>query len=143
MTEYDDQVTKFVRLKNGEDIVTQLIEVSEGELSFFTFINPLKVLYLQSEKTGNLQLAFIPWVFPKVCELQEFDINPEDIMFVSNASTKMNKYYWDNLDHYLSMYEGTDHVPETAHEETQEEANPEESIRELIEALQNSKRTYH
>ena len=59
----DDHEVKFVRLKNGDDVVSQVVEFSENdEPVVFALINPLKVVYIASEKgMSYLQVAFVPW----------------------------------------------------------------------------------
>ena len=43
---YDPEV-KFVRLKNGDDVIAEVVEFSENEEAVvFALINPLKIVYI-------------------------------------------------------------------------------------------------
>ena len=136
----DDVTTKFLRLQNGDDIVTQMVEIDDDNGLMYLLINPLKILYMQSEKNGSLQLAFMPWVFPKVTASQEFTIMPEDVLLISIASEKMNKYYWENLEYYMNMFEGKDETPTVDPEPEHDES---EHLDNILEMIKSAKRTYH
>ena len=136
----DDVTTKFLRLQNGDDIVTPMVEIDDDNGLMYLLINPLKILYMQSEKNGSLQLAFMPWVFPKVTASQEFTIMPEDVLLISIASEKMNKYYWENLEYYMNMFEGKDETPTVDPEPEHDES---EHLDNILEMIKSAKRTYH
>lgn len=101
-------------------------------------INPLKVVYIQSDKGASyLQVAFIPWVFTRICEEQEFLIHAEDVITIGNVSDKMLEYYWKNMDYFIGGEGEKEEIPE-------EETEPEESgLESLLEAVRASRRTYH
>lgn len=127
-------IAKFLRLQNGDDVVAELVEFEDEHGIMYMLVNPLKVVYMQSQHTGYLQIAFMPWVFPKMVEHQEFMIHADDVMLISDLSQKMNIYYWENLD---TMQGKVD--PEPQQESIPEE---EESLAEVLREL-NNKRTYH
>lgn len=140
--------TKFVRLQNGDDLICELVELSDDEGVLYMIHNPLKIVYMQS-KTGTVQLGFMPWVFPRLCAGQEFTIDPDDVLIISDVSEKMNKYYWENLEYYTNLYEEDkteshetqDVEPEPEHEEDMEITR--EEVKEILDNLMKQKRTLH
>ncbi len=98
MTNSDRPLAKFVRLQNGDDIVTEIVEMEDENGILYTVFNPLKVVYMPSESVGYLSVAFMPWVFPRICDQQEFVIHAEDVMLIADVTEKMNIYYWDSVD---------------------------------------------
>ena len=134
----EDQEVKFVRLKNGDDVIAQVVEFSENdEAVVFALINPLKIVYIPSSKrVSYLQVAFMPWVFNSICEDQEFMVHAEDVLTMNDVTGKMEEYYWTNLDHFVAKEEPVDEFEEV---ESTEEAN----LEDLLDALKSGKRTYH
>jgi hypothetical protein len=97
--EQEHQIAKFVRFQNGDDVITELVEMGENNIiNQYMLVNPLKVIYLTSPNPGYLQIAFLPWVFPRLCENQEFVIDVRDVMLVSDVSKKMSAYYYESVD---------------------------------------------
>lgn len=136
-------LAKFLRLQNGDDLIAETIETEDEHGIIYTVFNPLKVVYLPSETAGFLSVAFTPWVFPRICDQQEFCIHGEDVLLVADVTEKMNIYYWDSVEVAASKSYGT---PEEIAEETQQEPEPVEEDSALAEALEQlgiNKRTYH
>ena len=131
----DTPMAKFLRLQNGDDVVAETVEYEDDDGVMYMLINPMKVVYMQSQHDGYLSVSFIPWVFPKIVEHQEFMVHAGDVLLVSDVSEKMNIYYWDNL---KMTQDKSDPEPEIPQEETHEQ----ETLSELVEML-NTKRTYH
>ena len=135
----DDQGVKFVRLKNGDDVISQVVEFSDDNIITYALIQPLKIVYIPSTKgTAYLQVAFMPWVFTRICEEQEFMIHAEDIMTMGRVSEKMEEYYWSNLDHFTGKEEPVEEI-----DSTEEDSSEELDLEKLLEAVKNSRRTYH
>ena len=99
MDDIENPIAKLVRLQNGDDVISEVVEIEDESGVLYTLFHPLKVVYIPSE-TGYLTIAFMPWVYPRICDQQEFVIHSEDILFIADASNHMNKYYWNNLDYY-------------------------------------------
>lgn len=97
MSESENTLAKFVRLQTGDDIISEVIEYEDENGIIYLLMNPLKVVYMPTN-TGHLQVAFMPWVFPKICDHQEFTIHAEDVLIISNVSEYMNDYYWNNIE---------------------------------------------
>ena len=95
-------LAKFVRLQNGDDLIADVIETEDEKGILYTLFHPLKVMYIPSEREGYLAMAFTPWVFPRLCDQQEFVIHAEDVLFVADVTEKMNTYYWDNVDNHYN-----------------------------------------
>ena len=129
----DHPVAKFLRLQNGDDIVAETVEYEDEAGVMYMVVRPLKVIYMQSQHEGYLSVSFIPWVFPKMVEHQEFMLHADDVLLISDVSEKMNIYYWDNLD---SLAE------KTCNEPSPQTETEEDSLLGMLEQLSN-KRTYH
>lgn len=135
----EEHTVKFVRIKNGDDIIAEVVEVGEDGQIDYMIINPLKVVYMPSQQgTSFLQVAFMPWVFSRICEEQEFLIHAEDVITMGNVTEKMAEYYWNNIDHFTSK--GQEELFEDVEEEPAEE---EATLETLLEALKSARRTYH
>ena len=80
----------------------------------------------------------MPWVFTRICEEQEFMIHAEDIMTMGRVSEKMEEYYWSNLDHFTGKEEPVEEI-----DSDEEDSSEELDLEKLLEAVKNSRRTYH
>ena len=130
----DNEKAKFLRLQNGDDIVSEVVEMEDDEGIVYLVINPLKVVYVPTG-SGNLQVAFVPWVFSRIVDKQEFMIHLEDVILITDVSDYMNKYYWENIDSYNKENSYTD--------QSSEEGSSEEEA--LLDALREltTERKYH
>ena len=147
MSDDDKPIAKFLRLRNGDDVISEVVEIEDDKGIRYTLFHPLKIVYVPIEESGYLSINFMPWVFPRVCDIQEFTIDEEDIMFIEDVSKKMNTYYWESIDSYIN------NTPEKKEEREQsndqvEETNdmlPEEEL-ELFKKIMDhmgTKRTFH
>ena len=80
----------FVRLQNGDDVVAEVVETEDENGVLYTLFHPLKVVYVPSERDGYIAIAFSPWVFPRLCDQQEFIIHAEDVLIMADVTEKMN-----------------------------------------------------
>lgn len=131
--EEQEQHVMFIRLKSGDDLISEVVELEIDDDLMFMLINPLKVMYIESEHSGYLTVAFMPWVFPSICDTQEFTINSDDVLTITDVSKKMNDYYWNNLDALKEKAAPLEKKPEP-------EQN--ESMLDILQALAKQ-RTYH
>ena len=137
MSEEEHPIAKFVRLNNGDDIIAEVVETEDEDGILYTVFHPLKVVYIPSETSGYLQIAFMPWVFPRICDKQEFTIFPQDVIMVAEVSKKMNTYYWENVADYLSP------KPTQAYEPREDDNKINEAdLAEILKEI-SAKRTYH
>ena len=140
MTDDVNPIAKLVRLQNGDDVIAEVVEMEDENGVIYALFHPLKVVYIPSETTGYLTVAFMPWVFPRLCDNQEFIIHSHDIMFISNVAPKMNEYYWNNID-----YESKKVAEEE--ERVNEQSEKENAFERLKEALEeaglHTKKVYH
>lgn len=133
--ENEEQRVMFVRLKTGDDVISEVVELETDDVLMYMLINPLKVIYMESEHNGYLTVAFMPWIFPSICDNQEFTIHSEDVLTVTEVSKRMNEYYWSNLDTVKEKATTVEQLPEPEPDQT-------ESMKELLQALAKQ-RTYH
>ncbi len=129
----DNPVAKFLRLQNGDDIVAETVEYEDENGIMYMVMNPMNVVYSHTHE-GYLSVSFMPWVFPKMVDHQEFMLHAEDVLLISDVTEKMNIYYWDNVQSLCSPQETRPPV-----EQPQEE---ESSILDVLREMAN-KRTYH
>ncbi len=125
----EQPLAKFVRLQNGDDLVTEIVEMEDENGILYTVFNPLKVVYMPSGSVGYLSVAFMPWVFPKICDQQEFVLHAEDVMLIADVTENMNIYYWESVSSLNKPAE------------KQEEVYQEEEETYEIDAM--GKRTFH
>lgn len=90
-----ETVIKFLRLNSGEDIICEIQKVSDET---FQIHNPLKVVYALNENTGMVSVSLIQWVFPKISEVEQFELDKHNIVISSLASIDMTQYYYKSLD---------------------------------------------
>lgn len=130
---------KLVRLQNGEDVIAEVVEMEDESGVIYALFHPLKVVYVPSESTGYLTVAFMPWVFPRICDQQEFIIHAQDVMFMANVASNMNEYYWTNMDYYTKR--------ELEEEKVTKKSEEENAFDRLKEALEEAdlytKKVYH
>lgn len=130
---------KLIRLQNGDDVIAEVVEMEDENGVIYALFHPLKVVYVPSESSGYLTIAFMPWVFPRLCEQQEFIIHSQDILFMADVTTKMNEYYWTNMDYYTKK--ATEEEKET---QKSEQENAFERLKEALEeAGLHTKKVYH
>ena len=138
MDDIENPIAKLVRLQNGDDVISEVVEIEDESGVLYTLFHPLKVVYIPSE-TGYLTIAFMPWVYPRICDQQEFVVHSQDILMICDITDKMNEYYWENLDHFSKK---------TAKEEERtEERLKEETFDKIKEAFEqagiDTKKVYH
>ena len=140
MSDDENPIAKLVRLQNGDDVIAEVIEMEDETGVTYTLFHPLKVVYIPSDTTGYLTVAFMPWVFPRLCEQQEFVIHSQDILFISNVTNKMNDYYWENLDYFAKKVSVEE---EKVNEQVQQEDAYQKLKEALVEAGLDKKKVYH
>ena len=140
MTDDTNPIAKLIRLQNGDDVISEVVEMEDETGVTYALFHPLKVVYIPSDTTGYLTVAFMPWVFPRLCDQQEFIIHSQDVLFIADVTTKMNEYYWENLDYYAKKV-----TPEEEKINKQDQQdNALERLKEaLYEAGLDSKKVYH
>jgi len=128
----NQSIAKFIRLKTGDDIIAEAFETGDDTGDYITVINPLKAMYVPATATGYLQIAFMPWVYPRICDQQEFNIKREEVLLYQDVTDNMNEYYWESVDHYLA-------AKREKVEEIQEEKIDEETMEELLEEIRKGR----
>ena len=143
-----EESIKFIRLSNGEDLISQLVEVrKEEEDSYYILINPLKIVYMSGNKPGILSISLMQWVFHRVCSDQEFTIYPSDVLTMAKPTDSLVEYYQDSLEHFDEVKEKLKKNTEfsASEEGVFEDVDDDKLLEELKEVLTNtsSKRILH
>jgi len=92
-----EQDIQFLRLKNGEDIITEVQE-NAGSL---VLINPCKILYLKGKKSGFLSISLMQWVFSRISADQVFEIDKTEVLFKTLPDDGMIVHYFNSVEHFL------------------------------------------
>ena len=92
-----EQDIQFLRLKNGEDIITEVQEKA-GSL---VLINPCKILYLKGKKSGFLSISLMQWVFSRISADQMFEIDKNEVLFKTLPDDGMIIHYFNSVEHFL------------------------------------------
>lgn len=90
----------FLRLTNGDDVISEVTTVETETSLYYILSNPLKILYLTGMRPGILSISLMQWVFWKICDKQEFQIYPEDVMTIAEPSESLVGYYHNTVDHF-------------------------------------------
>ena len=131
---------RFIRLKNGDDVIAEMVELTENNITVYMLVNPLKVVYIPGKGQGvdYLQVAFIPWVFSRICADEEFMVHAEDIITMGNVTPMVEEHYWKNVEYFADKGD----------KESVEDLDPEEEheleldLESIIEKVKAG-RTYH
>ena len=92
-----EQDIQFLRLKNGEDIITEVQE-NAGSL---VLVNPCKILYLKGKKSGFLSISLMQWVFSRISADQMFEIDKNEVLFKTLPDDGMIIHYFNSVEHFL------------------------------------------
>jgi hypothetical protein len=139
---------KFVRLNTGEDLVTEIAFIKEGEAgNYYVFMNPLKIIYSLNQKPGYLSVSLMQWIFPKICDKQEFVIYPNDVMTIAPPSDNMLTYYYASLERMneVQFHYGEDDGEYDEDEIPSEDISEEDLnyVNKLIDEIKNNKKRLH
>jgi hypothetical protein len=85
---------KFIRLVTGEDIVSEVSDISNGKMYIN---NPLKVVYTPSMNTGFLSISLMQWVFTRISKNQNFDMDLHNILIMTDADDHLVEHYKESL----------------------------------------------
>lgn len=124
--------THLIRLKNGDDVVAQIVEMKHDDIEEIMLFYPMKIVYSASD--SGYSIGMMPWVFYKICDKQEFTVNKNDILFYQEVEASMNESYWSAVDRLEKSME----------EELIPEADEQELLDEMMDYIQGlDKRTFH
>lgn len=104
----------LIRLKTGDDLVSQMVILKHDDIEEILLINPLKIEYMHTNTGFNL--LFIPWVFNELCSSDEFVISKTDILFIKEGSERLTKKYYESLE-----FHSKEAIENTMIEETEED----------------------
>ena len=100
-----EQDIQFLRLKNGEDIITEVQENADS----LVLINPCKILYLKGKKSGFLSISLMQWVFSRISADQIFEIDKNEVLFKTLPDDGMIVHYFNSVEHFLEK-ESVDNI---------------------------------
>ena len=151
-------IIKFIRMSTGEDIISEIVKYNENNEEFYILINPLKVIYSVGQTHGGVSIALMQWIFPKICDKQEFPVYSNDIITICSPSKEMEKYYWNVLNKFDDMgfvlspsgreqpqqYGSYDDFEDDDFEDMMEPTEEElEYINKMLDEVKNGKRRLH
>lgn len=93
-----DTEIHFLRLKTGEDLISEVQETD----STYILMNPCKILYLKSQKTGFLSISLMQWIFSKMCAEQTFEMDKSEVLVKAAPDDTFIEHYWNSVDHFLN-----------------------------------------
>lgn len=127
----------FIRLNNGEDIVAEVVDISNGKMKIN---NPLKIMYTPSMNTGFLSISLMQWVFTKISTNQTFDIDSHNILIMTESDKKLKEHYMESLNTFsLAKQEDDDTMDfDTLHSE-----EGVEMLKDLMDKIKGRKRGLH
>lgn len=141
---------RFVRLNTGEDLVTELAYIEDKSVgNYYILFNPLKIIYTLGQKPGYLSVSLMQWVFPKICDRQEFIVYASEILTISSTSAHMEAYYYASLERLNEVkldYGESDDVEDFDEDEIKSEDIPESDldyVNKLLEEMKNNKKRLH
>lgn len=143
---------KFIRMNTGEDIIAELISHKNDDDEFYVLVNPLKIIYTISESHGGISIALMQWIFPRICDKQEFPVYSNDIITMSSPSKQMETYYWNVLNKFDNMGlllapTNKNAVQYDTEEDDEDEIEPTEEemeyINKMLDEIKNGKRKLH
>lgn len=144
----DEPLIRFVRMKTGDDLLTELVQMKVNDQDCYLFVNPLKIVYVDGDKPGSLLLSLIEWVFPRISPKQQFQIYPEDVITVAEIGNEVTDYYFEAL-HKLDKSSVSRGEIVTSHTDigTEDNSPPTdeeiEYLKKIIDDLKNGKRILH
>lgn len=140
-----DSALSFVRLKSGDDVICELVEVEQDQCKTYQLINPLKVVYIPGDGDSYLQIAFLPWVFGTICGTQTFDIDSSNVLLVSTVAEGIEQYYYSSVDKFAKSIAQSSgqYFDDYTDEEHDDEISKVEKLQDLLDMITNIKRTYH
>lgn len=89
-----DNDIRFIRLTNGEDIVAEVVRISNGRI---VINNPLKILYTPSLNTGYLSISLMQWVFSRISKQQNFDMDLANVLVMTDPEDNLKSHYNESL----------------------------------------------
>ena len=139
---------KYFRLITGEDIIANAVEVPADDIEsgYYMIFDPLKVIYMTGRKPGVFQVSLMQWVFPKICDTQEFKLYEADILIESVPSRTMEEHYYKSLDRFaeddyeVDEFDSKDKYKETLLSEDNPDDMDSSKLEEISKYLSNLQR---
>ena len=96
----EENSVKFIRLSTGEDIVSEVLEIDEGDgVFYYQLANPMKVVYMiPGNRPGIFSISLMQWIFNRLCNDQSFTLHPSSIITMGTPTDALIDYYWKSID---------------------------------------------
>jgi hypothetical protein len=135
------QQIMFLRLSSGEDIIAKVEHNKTSKR--YKIIDPLKIVYATSKNPGYISIAFMQWVFYKLCDAQNFDLKETDVLLAGNPSKDVMRYYSQTLSHFEDNEQsaGVNFISNSEDVDDMGHISPEETLEMLESYLEKMKKT--
>lgn len=127
---------RFIRLTNGEDLVSEVLDVSNGRM---VINNPLKILYTPSLNSGYLTISLMQWIFTRVSRQQTFDMDLVNVLVMSPADDDLQNHYDMTVKGHQDRLTGTDEGDDSTEFNEVSEGEGIEMLKEVLNKLKNNK----
>jgi hypothetical protein len=85
---------KYIRLVTGEDIISEVLEVSNEP--HITLYNPAKMIY-SYDGEGRVRMQLMEWVFSNLVKTNNFALQRRDIILLEDASDSVSSTYLEQV----------------------------------------------
>lgn len=135
---------KFIRLTNGEDLVADVKDIANGQVKIHY---PLKIVYTPSINPGYLAISLMQWVFTRLSKEQDFVMDQQNILIISEPDIKLKDHYVESVDTFNSK-ESSVTFENVRYEEDEEDTtvSPDdglEMIKNILDKLKKDKGSLH
>ena len=125
------ETINLLRLKNGDDIVSYVIEYSKDQV---ILREPMLVLVKNDYKSGQQTLGMESWLPFKIIKNNEVMIKSDDVLFIISVSDEFSEFYENMVDNFKNINETKELV---------EERLTEEEMMIILKAVENTEGVIH
>jgi hypothetical protein len=86
---------KYIRLVTGEDIISEVLEVSSEP--HITLYNPAKMIY-SYDGENRIRMQLMEWVFSNLVKTNSFALQRRDIILLEDASDSVASTYLEQVE---------------------------------------------
>lgn len=127
------ETINLLRLKNGDDIVSYVIQYSKEEV---VLREPMLVLVKNDYKSGQQTLGMEAWLPYKIIKNNEVLIKCDDVLFSISVSEEFEEFYENMVDNFKNFNEKK--------EQAEDEGRlTEEEMMIILKAVENTEGVVH
>lgn len=126
------ETINLLRLKNGDDIVSYVIQYSKDQV---ILREPMLVLVKNDYKSGQQTLGMESWLPFKIIKNNEVMIKSDDVLFSISVSDEFSEFYENMVDNFKNLNETKELV--------EEERLTEEEMMIILKAVENTEGVIH